>query len=149
MLLWITDDGHTDSEVVCHSALRNGLFRVVGPFRVHIGSQILKQRLDVALREYDDVIHVPDGGDELGAGLFVENWPSGSFQAADTGVGIHTHHQKISFPFGTSEVPNMTDMQSIKTTVRENYANSPPLSLLEQGFQLVPLHDFGDSRPHG
>jgi len=148
MTLWISDDGHMDSQAVCDRAFGNGLWRVVRPFRVHIGLQILKQRLDAPLREYDDIIHVLDRGDELGAGLFVQDWLPGSFQAADTGVGIYTYDQKISFTLGTSEVSDMTDMQSIKATVRENHTNSLLPSPQEQRLQFGTLHDFGVCRPH-
>src|SRR5215469_881119 len=148
MVLWIAYDGHVDSQALGYRALRDCFRRVVRPFRVHIRPELLEQGLDVRFWKQNDVIHVLDRRDQLGAGLLIENRSPGSFEAADAAVGIYTHHQKISFFLCTFEVPNMTDVQSIKTSVRKNDATSVALGFLEQRFELASLHDFGVGLPH-
>src|SRR5215831_3476148 len=148
MVLWIAYNGHFDPEALCYRALRDCFRRVVRPFRVHIRPELLEQGLDVRFWKQNDVIHVLDRRDQFGAGLLIENRSPGSFEAADAGVGIYTHHQKISFFLCTCEVPNMTDVQSIKTSVRKNEATSVALGFLEQRFELASLHDFGVGLPH-
>src|ERR1700746_1174427 len=148
MVLWIANDGHVNSEPLCHGTFRHGLFRVIRAFGMYIRPEILEQRFHVWLGKDYDVIHVAQGGNQLGAGLLVQNGPPGSLEAAYTGVGIYTYHEKVSFPLCSCQVSNVADVQSIKTSVRKDHTPSAPLCSLEQGFQFRPVDNFGLGRPH-
>ncbi len=75
----IAYDSYTDAEAIGHGAFGNGFGGVVRAFGVNVRAQFLEQLLDVWFGEEQDEIDVAQGGDELRAGLLVEDWPAVAF----------------------------------------------------------------------
>ena len=79
MVFGIAYDGYTDAEPIGDGAFGNSFGGVVGAFGVNVRSKLLKQLLDVWFGEEQDEIDIAQGGDQLRAGLFVEDWPTVAF----------------------------------------------------------------------
>ena len=122
MIFGVADDGYADAETSGDGALGNGVGGVVGAFRMDVGTQFFEQFFDVGFREDYYVIHGAEGGDEKGAGLFIENGTAGAFERADAGIGIDGDDENVAFGFCAGEVAGMADVERIEDAVGEDDA---------------------------
>ena len=122
MIFGIADDGYADAEAGGDGALGDGVGGVVGALGVNVGTQFFEQFFDVRFGENHDVVHDPEGGDEKGAGLFVENGAARAFQRASAGVGVDGDDEKVALLFCAGEVANMADVEGVEAAVGENDA---------------------------
>jgi len=122
MVFGIADDGYADAEAGGDGAFGDGVGGVVGAFGVDVGAQFFEESFNVWFRENHDVVHSAQGGDEEGAGLFVENGAAGAFECANAGIGIDGDDEKIAFGFGGGEIAGVADVKGVEDAVGEDDA---------------------------
>src|SRR5262245_39608868 len=88
MILGITDNRDANAETRVHSALGNGIGRVVGAFSVNVRPKFFEERFHTGLGEEHDVVDTTQRGNELRAGGFAENGTARTLQTADTGIVV-------------------------------------------------------------
>ena len=114
-----------------------------------IRKKFLKQLFHVGFREKQDEIDSANCGDQLGAGLLVENGAAGAFEVAKTGIGIYRDDEDVTFALGAFEIANVADVERVKAAVGENDALASLLGFTEQGAKFVARNDFGLGSAHG
>ena len=122
MVFGIADDGDADAEARGDGAFGNGIGGVVGAFGVDVGVQFFEQFLDIRFGENYDVVDGSEGGDEKGAGLFVEDGTAGAFQRASAGIGVDGDDEEIAFGFRAGQIASVTDVERIEAAVGEDDA---------------------------
>ena len=120
MVFRIANDGDADAEAVGDGALGNRVSGVVGALGVDIGAQFLQKFLDVGFGEEHNVIHDAEGGDDKRAGMFVEDGTAGTFQRADTGIGVDADNEDVSFGLGSGQIADMANVKRVETAVGED-----------------------------
>src|SRR5258708_9988725 len=149
MILEVANNCYPDAKPDSNGAFRYGLGRVVRAFGVNIGAHFFQQRLHVWFGEEHNVIHAAKCGDELSAGIFIEDWAPGPFQMADARIGIHTHNENVAFTARTFKIANMSEVQSVEAAVGEDDPLAVTLMFREPHAQLIPRNDFGGAFAHG
>src|SRR5580692_1703919 len=120
MIFGIADDGDSDAETLSGRSFGNCFRGVVGSFGVNVGAEIYEERLDARFVEKHHVIDAAERGDELRAGVFVEDGATRTFESADARVGIDADDENVAFAAGSCEVANVAYVKRIKTAVRKN-----------------------------
>jgi len=93
---------------------------------VDVRAKFFQESLYVGFREEHDVIYTAKRGNELRAGVLIENGAARPFEMADAGIGIHAHDENVPFAPGTFEITDMTDVQRVEATVSKNDSVSAP-----------------------
>src|SRR5260370_33309353 len=86
MIVWIGQDREGDSEAGRRSVLWNRLGRIVGSFRMNIGTKCFEQGLHVRFVKKHDVVDRPQSSNELRAGLLIEDWAAGALERANAAI---------------------------------------------------------------
>src|SRR5579883_662660 len=145
----IADDGDANAEAISDGAFGHGFGSVVGALDVDAGTKFLEEPFDVRLGEDDDVIDHAERGNEQRAGVFVEDGAAGTFQPADTGIGVHADHEDVSLLFGAREIADVADVQRVEAAVGEDNGLAATLFVGQEFFQLIAGDNFGQGGAHG
>jgi hypothetical protein len=95
---------------------------------VDVRAKFFQESFHVGFREEHDVIYTAKRGNELRAGVLIEDGTAGPFEVANAGVRIHAHDENVSFSPGTLKITDMTDVQRVEATVGKN--DSPALAFV-------------------
>lgn len=148
MFLRIADDGDANAKAVGDGAFWNGFRGVIGALGVNVGAQFLEQLFDVGFFEEDDEINVTQGSDEFGAGVFVQNGATGTFQAENAGIGIYTDDEDVTFLPGAGEIAHMADVECIEAAVGKDDALAVALGSIEEKLESLARFNFGFGFTH-
>src|SRR6185437_9630881 len=143
MLLGISDNRDANADECRFFALGNCVNGVVGALGVNTGTKVAQKSADVRLVENHDVIHGCKRGNQFGACLRGQNRTAGTFESADTRVGINRDDQEIAFPARALEIADMSRVQNIETAVREHDLLSVGAMLREARLQIGARKNFG------
>src|SRR5260370_30541861 len=127
MIFRVTHDGYADAQPRSDGAFRHGFGRIVSSFGVDVRAKFFQKSFDVRLGEQDDKIHAAKCGNELRAGILIEDGTAGTLEMADAGICIHAHDENVPFAPGAFEITNMRDVQGVEATVGKN--NSPAAAI--------------------
>ena len=84
-----------------------------------------------------DIVDTPETGKDLCPLLLGENWPVGAFQAPDRSVAIDSNGQDISKGLGFFQITDMSDMQKVETTVREDDPLPVSFQILDNPSEVI------------
>ena len=144
MILRIADDGDTAAIGQHGLSLRDGVGRVVGALAMHVGLQQPKQAVYVRIGEQHDVIDVFERRDHLCAIGAAQDRPAGSLQRLYGIIVVDGDDQRVGLGRGTREIPHMTHVQDVETSVgKSNRASLSPFGengLLEIALVQNPSH---------
>ncbi len=148
MIFRVTHDGYADAQPRSDGAFRHGFGRIVSSFGVDVRVKFFQKSLHVGFREEYDVIHTAKRGNELRAGILIEDGTAGPLEMADAGICIHAHDENVPFAPGAFEITNMSDVQGVEATVGKN--DSPAVAFVFRKLfaQHVWRHDFGGGLAH-
>src|ERR1700730_11412941 len=148
VILGVTNNSDANAKAGCDSSFGNGLCRVIRALGMDVGTRLFEERFDVGFNKKHDVIYAAEGGHELCARAFVENWPAGPLLIADAGISVHANDQNIAFATGAFKIADMPDVQRIEAAVRED--DAPALALVFHEFltEHFSRHDFGSGFAH-
>ena len=139
----IADDGDANAETRGDGALGNGVGGVIGALGVDVGAQIFQQGFDVGFGEEHDVVHAAECGNELRAGVLIEDRAAGAFQIAHAGIRVHADDQDVAFAARAFEIADVSDMQRVEAAVGEDDALAAALVFGEFLAQQIARNDFG------
>src|SRR5579859_533326 len=148
MILGIAHNGYADAETGGSCALRDSFGGVVGPFGVNVRTQVVEQSFDIGFVKKQHVIDGAQCGDQSGARRFRKNWAPGTFQSANTGVGVHGNHQDVTFAGSALEIADVADMQGVEATIGQDNFLAAAAVLREKLSQAVAHYDFGFGKAH-
>src|SRR5579872_72807 len=143
MLLGISDNRDANAEARRFLALGNCVMRVVGALRVDIWTKVAQKSAHVRLVENHDVIHGGERGNEFGARLRGKNRTAGTFESADTRIGIYRGDEDVAFAARALEIADMSCVQNIETAVREHDLFSVGAMRSEARLQIGARKNFG------
>src|SRR5216684_3292811 len=96
VILGVPHNSHANAKPFGDGALRHGLSRVVGSFRVDIRAQFLQKTFHIGFGKENDVIHAAECRNQACTGTFVEDRAAGAFEIADARIGIHADNKDIA-----------------------------------------------------
>ena len=120
MVFWIADDRDATADLSNNIALGNGLRRVVRALCMYIGTDRPDQFLDRRLVKDRYQIHGAKRGDQLGSLPPRHKGTAFSLKSACLSIGVDPDDEHIAKLFGSREIPDVTDVQEVKTPVRED-----------------------------
>jgi hypothetical protein len=120
VVLGVAGDGDADAETVGDFALGHGVNGVVGALGVNVGAERLEEMRDAGFAEEDDVVDGTKGGYQTGAGAFVEDRASGTFESAGAGVAVDGDDQRVAEGAGGFEIADVADMENVEAAIGED-----------------------------
>src|ERR1700739_4118579 len=103
VIFGIANDGYSNAQTAGGFTLRDSIQRVIRALSVNVGMELFEQGRNVGLRKEHHIVDAPQGGNQLRAGLFIENGTARAFQRAGASVGIDADDEDIAFLFGSRE----------------------------------------------
>jgi len=146
MVLGISDDPGLASEPSHHLALGHRLFRIVRALAVDVRPEPLENLRDVVGFEHEHDVDTLERSHELGSLLGGKDGPAGTLSPFGCPIPVHRHHEKVSLFARRAEIANVTDVDEVEVTVRENDPPSMLPRLLDESFGPGKIDD---SSRHG
>src|SRR5438132_3534844 len=97
-----------------------------------VRATFFQESFHVGFREEHDVIYTAKRGNEMRAGVLIEDGAARPLEMADAGIGIHAHDENVTFPPGAFEITDMSDVQGVEATVGKN--DSPAVAFVFRKF---------------
>jgi len=119
-------------------AFRHGFFRIVGSLGVNRRFQDIDDSYNVRFIEQHDVIDALQRRNQDHAFVFVENRTSRVLDGPNGDVAVDRDNQRISQGLCSFQIPQMTNMEYVETTVRQD--NLLPSKTVTQIFKPAQLH---------
>jgi len=120
MLLGISDNRDANAEARRFFALGNCVDRVVGALGVDIWTKVAQKSADVRLVENYDAIDGGERGNKFSARLRGQNRAAGTFESANTRIGIYRDDKDAAFAARAFEIAHVSRVQNVETAVREH-----------------------------
>jgi len=143
MLLRVSDDRDANAEARRFFALGHRVNSVVGAFRVDIWTKVAQKSAHVRLVENYDVVDSGERGNKFGARRRGQNRAAGTFEPADTRIGIYRDDEEIAFAARALEIADVSGVQNVEAAVREHDCFSAGAMLLETRLQIGARKNFG------
>jgi hypothetical protein len=148
MLFGIPDNRDANAEACRFFALGNCVDRVVGALGMDIWAKVAQKGTHVRLVENDDVIHNGKSGNKFAARWRGENRAPGTFESADTRIGIYRDDEDVALAARAFEMADVSSVQNVETAVGEHDLFSTGAMLSEARLQIGARENFG-TRVHG
>jgi len=148
MIFRVAHDGDADSETRRRSALRNRLGRIVGPFRVDIGTKCFEQGLHVRFVKKYDVVDRPQGGNKLRTRLLIEDRAAGSLECANAAIHIDADGENVALAASSFQVADVPDVKRVEAAVRKSDPLAASLVIGKFCAKLIARDDFGFGVAH-
>src|SRR5260370_34820606 len=127
MIFRIAHDSDADSETRRRSTLRNRLGRIIGSFRVNIGTKCFEQGLHVRFVKKNDVVDRSQSGNELRAGLLIEDRAAGSLECANAAIHIDADDENVAFGASAFQVAAVPDVKRVEAAGRQTATRAPAI----------------------
>jgi hypothetical protein len=128
VIFGITNNGNAASALRDRIALGDRIGGVIRTFGLNVGTNLANDAADIELGEDNDGINVGECGNNFGALLLRHNRTPFTFKGANRIVRVNGHNELSAERFGSSQIPNMTNVQQVEIAVgkRDAFARSTP-----------------------
>src|SRR5258708_16955896 len=148
MIFRIAHDCESDSQTRRRGALWNRFGRIVGSFRVNIGTKCFEQSLHVRFVKKNDVVDRPESSNALRTGLLIEDRAAGPLECTDAAIHIDADDENVAFVASAFQVADVPDVKRIEAAIRKNDPLAASLVIGEFCAKLIARDDLGFGAAH-